>query len=254
MDQLYPLEIPKNQQAYEAPLPQSQPTAIADPHQARLTPPLPSMTQVAPGIFLGNLPSIADRSLLEENNIKGIVSLGTGRWNFWNLISHVTRDYVQKQNQIFVPCVDSRVQNLLVYMEDVCDFMDRVFASMSKDSPGGILVHCDRGVSRSATAVIAYLMRKRGQTFEDAFASVQAERKVNPNANFREQLRIWQQVGYKIWENREAAIPKPAYQVFINDRAAEMEARGVTGREPLEGLLANLSLSSLACKSLQRRV
>jgi Dual specificity phosphatase, catalytic domain len=214
---------------------QSQPTLkTTPPQQERLTPPLPSMTLVAPRLFIGNLPSIGDRSLLEKNNIKGIVSLGTGRWGFWNMIAEVTRDYVPQEKHIFVVTLDNGSQDILVYMETLCNFMDNVFASMSKDHPtGAVLVHCDRGVSRSAAIAIAYLMRKHGHGFDDTFAVVRSQRKINPNANFREQLRIWEQLRYAVWENREAGIPKAAYQVFLNARAAEMEAKGLVVDTPV---------------------
>ena len=202
------------------------------------------MTQIAPGLFIGNLPSIGDRSLLERNNIKGIVSLGTGRWGFWDMIRDITRDYVPKEKHIFVPAVDNGIQNLLVYMETLCNFMDNVFASLPKEDPtGAILVHCDRGVSRSAAIAIAYLMRKEGHGFDDTFAMVRAQRKINPNANFREQLRIWEQIGYTIWENHEAGIPKVPYQIFLHTRAAGMEAEGVIVRAPMEVLLVNIPVA-----------
>jgi protein-tyrosine phosphatase len=217
--------------------------------QGRLTPPLPSMTQVAPRLFIGNLPSAVDRSLLERNNIRGVVSLGTGRWGFWNSVALVTRDYVPQQNHTFIACVDSGIQNLLVHMEDICDYVEYLFASMAKEgSSGAVLVHCDRGVSPSATVAIGYLMRKWGQKFEDTFAIVRAARKVNPNYNFRDQLRIWEQVGYNVWENRASRTPKAPYQAFLDALAAEMAARRSSGRERMAGLLVNLSVATVACK------
>lgn len=48
-----------------------------------------------------------------------------------------------------------------------------------------VLVHCHRGVSRSATIVIMYLMRKFKLTLRDAYKLVKSRRdKIDPNAGF----------------------------------------------------------------------
>jgi dual specificity phosphatase 12 len=207
------------------------------------------MTRVAPGLFVGNLPSIADRSLLECYNIKGIVSLGTGRWGFWDLVKDTTRDYVPEEKHLFVPAVDNSDQNLLVYMELVCNFMDGVYSSLSTEDPAGsILVHCDRGVSRSAAMAIAYLMRKEGHGFDNTLAIVRAQRKINPNSSFRGQLRIWEQVEYNIWEDRDARIPKEPYQAFLNIRRAEIEDTGMILGLRTEGPLGGTLVTPEACK------
>jgi hypothetical protein len=56
---------------------------------------------------------------------------------------------------------------------------------------------------------------------------------IKPSATFTEQLRIWKQVGYKIWENPEAKIPKAPYQVYLDKRAAELKSKGLTGDESI---------------------
>lgn len=53
-----------------------------------------------------------------------------------------------------------------------------------------ILVHCYAGISRSVTAVIAYLMMKRSWNYERTFAFVRAQRSIaNPNPAFVRQLK-----------------------------------------------------------------
>jgi dual specificity phosphatase 12 len=97
--------------------------------------------------------------------------------------------------------------------------------------PNSILVHCDLGISRSPTIIIAYLMRKYHAKREDVLAFVRSKQKVKPNANFTRQLQIWEQVGYQVWENKERTVPKAPYQAFLDDRAALLRKRGLTGNE-----------------------
>ena len=51
-------------------------------------------------------------------------------------------------------------------------------------------MHCNCGVSRSATLVIAYIMKYERKTFKESFLQVQSGRYfIAPNEGFVEQLR-----------------------------------------------------------------
>lgn len=54
---------------------------------------------------------------------------------------------------------------------------------------GKVLVHCARGISRSATLVLAYLMLREGLTLVEALEAVRRHRNILPNAGFLNQLR-----------------------------------------------------------------
>ena len=55
------------------------------------------------------------------------------------------------------------------------------------------LVHCRAGMSRSASVVIAYLMKSRSLTLSQAFDFVKSHRQcVRPNEGFWEQLKLYQ--------------------------------------------------------------
>ena len=53
---------------------------------------------------------------------------------------------------------------------------------------GNILVHCQQGLSRSATLVIAFLIMKRGLRAVDACVTIRRKRPVLPNDGFLEQI------------------------------------------------------------------
>lgn len=57
-----------------------------------------------------------------------------------------------------------------------------------------VLVHCNIGVSRSATLVIAYIMKYEGKTFKESFLQVQSGRYfISPNEGFVAQLRQFEE-------------------------------------------------------------
>ena len=64
------------------------------------------------------------------------------------------------------------------------------FAQQAKEPHAKLFVHCEVGVSRSATLVIALLMKRENLSFIDALRRVRAERyKVLPNIGFASQLQ-----------------------------------------------------------------
>lgn len=61
-----------------------------------------------------------------------------------------------------------------------------------------VLVCCEKGFSRSPMIFIAYLMRQRRAPLDEVLKEVRGKRRVRPNGNFMEQLRVWEETGYEI--------------------------------------------------------
>ena len=93
-------------------------------------------------------------------------------------------------------------------------------------------MHCDEGISRSATIIIAYLMRKQRRSLDEVLEEVRGKRhRIQPNANFLARLRVWDKVQYHIWNDEEKEFLNTAYKEYLNRRAAKLKEKGLTGDE-----------------------
>lgn len=87
---------------------------------------------------------------------------------------------------VHVPCLDIEETNL---NDQILENSFR-FIQECRDMGGRILIHCNAGVSRSASVTIAYLMQYQGMSFEIAFKYVKEKRPcIQPNAGFKRQLK-----------------------------------------------------------------
>ena len=69
-----------------------------------------------------------------------------------------------------------------------------LYAESARSSGGNVLVHCQAGVSRSPTLVVAYLMALYGRPLMETFQLVKQRRQiVAPNFNFMGQLLEFEQ-------------------------------------------------------------
>ncbi|KMZ62737.1 hypothetical protein ZOSMA_44G01400 [Zostera marina] len=84
-----------------------------------------------------------------------------------------------------IEVLDAPMENLEQHFDDCIDFIEQ-----AKDSGGSVLVHCFAGISRSATIVVSYLMKKHQISALQAIDLVRRKRpKVSPNSGFFMQLK-----------------------------------------------------------------
>jgi len=79
--------------------------------------------------------------------------------------------------------VDTKYENISKHFEETSDFIEETLVKS-----GVVLVNCQKGVSRSSTVVLAYLMLKKNMTAVEALLKVRESRDVKPNHGFLLQL------------------------------------------------------------------
>ena len=115
---------------------------------------------------------------------------------------------------------------------DIAKTLDSDDPDIVDRRPPLCLVHCQLGRSRSVTAVIAYLMRKTRHTRHCILEKIRAKRgAAKPSANFMQQLKVWEQCGYEVWEDEGGKVPKQAYAEWIARNEKARRDR-MTGQKP----------------------
>ncbi|GJM94392.1 hypothetical protein PR202_ga11032 [Eleusine coracana subsp. coracana] len=132
-------------------------------------------SKVAEHVYLGGDAVAKNRDILRKNGITHVL----------NCVGFVCPEYF-KSDLIYrtLWLQDSPTEDITSILYDVFDYFEDV-----REQGGRVFVHCCQGVSRSTSLVIAYLMWREGQSFDDAFQFVKAARGIaNPNMGFACQL------------------------------------------------------------------
>jgi protein-tyrosine phosphatase len=143
-------------------------------------------TQILKYLYIGNSKNAKDKKLLKELNIKYILNCTPKRSNDPEA---GCPNYYEKE-KIFVykriPIFDNKGEDIMQHMETAYKFIEE------GKHYGSILVHCRKGVSRSASYVIGYLMSKNELTYNEAVSFVKSLRSiVQPNSSFETQLQAF---------------------------------------------------------------
>ncbi|XP_051148618.1 protein-tyrosine-phosphatase MKP1-like [Andrographis paniculata] len=126
-------------------------------------------------IYLGSDAIAKNREILRRNGITHVLNC-VG----FSCPEYFKNDLVYKTLWL----QDCPSEDITSILYDVFDYFEDV-----QEQGGRLLVHCCQGVSRSTSLVIAYLMWKEGQSFDDAFQHVKEARGIiNPNVGFACQL------------------------------------------------------------------
>ncbi|KAJ3098059.1 hypothetical protein HDU96_000155 [Phlyctochytrium bullatum] len=139
------------------------------------------LNTVLPFLCIGNLAAAVDHALLQLHQITHILQI---------IDNYNGGDYPPKvgvREVMRLPLADHPDVDMTTHFDAAFEFIEK-----AREEEGRVLVHCQMGQSRSATVVIAYLIRKNGWNAQKALAELKKARPcVKPNEGFMVQLELY---------------------------------------------------------------
>lgn len=134
--------------------------------------------EIRPNLYLGSIYAFKNHEFIKKTQITHILSVAAGS-------GQPPEDVVH----LLIPLVDLPEERLDLALPQCLSFIEQALKSNGKK----VLVHCMAGKSRSASVIVAYLMKKEGLTFAQAFAEVAKLRPaVCLNLGYAAQLRLFE--------------------------------------------------------------
>ena len=135
------------------------------------------ISKIEKGLYLGDIIDADNKTLLKKLKITHILN-----------ISKEADCFHPKDFKYFhMRLEDHESIQILPYLDKITNFIEEGRKN------GAILVHCVYGISRAATAVIAFLMKFHSMSYLLARKYVEKKRPhIYPNTGFAKQLKQWQ--------------------------------------------------------------
>jgi protein-tyrosine phosphatase len=136
-----------------------------------------SIDMVVPNLYISGDDVATNREILNHNRITHVI----------NLTTNIPNKFEPSIEYLRIHIFDLPSERIQTHFKDTFDFIDK---AISNNGENNVLVHCNAGVSRSSTIVIAYLMQKKiFKTYKEAFEHLKRVRPiVCPNFGFINQL------------------------------------------------------------------
>eukprot|EP01087_Luapelamoeba_hula_P015809 TRINITY_DN4776_c0_g1_i2.p1 TRINITY_DN4776_c0_g1~~TRINITY_DN4776_c0_g1_i2.p1 ORF type:complete len:203 (-),score=10.57 TRINITY_DN4776_c0_g1_i2:67-675(-) len=142
--------------------------------------PDPAVVEILPMLFLGSQDAAVNVEELDAKGVTHILNVATG------IASAFPGRYTYKN----VELLDVDETDLLSSLPQCYEFINS-----ARSSSVGVLVHCNAGVSRSASVIIAYLIAHERMKYSEAHEHVKLRRPcIRPNAGFVAQLQRYQEL------------------------------------------------------------
>ncbi|KAL5522325.1 YVH1 [Sanghuangporus sanghuang] len=141
------------------------------------------MDEVVKGLWVGSIHAAADAELLRQRNIHSVLSCMRGKVKIAETFTHFQ-----------IQLDDTEDADALAFFPQCISFIENEL-----EQGRGVLVHCQAGMSRSATIVAAYLMYAEQLDAELALEKIKKARpSTQPNDGFLAQLDVFYQASYKV--------------------------------------------------------
>ncbi|PAA78180.1 hypothetical protein BOX15_Mlig018731g1, partial [Macrostomum lignano] len=173
------------------------------------------MNEVITGLWLGGVYAALNDTELKAKGVKRIVTVCD--YNPLQYDKHRSEQFpLEEFQQHYVKVLDDADEDLLSHFNDCFTFIRE-----GLETGVGVLVHCQVGVSRSASVVIAYLMHTDGLSLQMACRKVSNARPIiSPNPGFMSQLSLFESMGNRVDPSH------PKFRQFQLYRFAQDQRRG----------------------------
>lgn len=140
--------------------------------------------EVFPGIILGDGTTALCVMKLRSLGVSHVLNTAWGKDRSFGLINTSKHFYKAAGIQFHgIEAIDVPSFSLKRFFKETSDFIDEALRNGGK-----VYVHCQMGISRSSTIVLAYLIMMKGWTAQEAVRTVRARRQIIPNDGFLRQL------------------------------------------------------------------
>ncbi|XP_060618684.1 dual specificity protein phosphatase 4 [Anolis sagrei] len=180
--------------------------------------------EILPFLFLGSAHHAARRDMLDALGITALLNVSSDCPN------HFEGHFQYKS----IPVEDNHKTDISSWFMEAIEYIDSV-----KMCQGRVLVHCQAGISRSATICLAYLIMKKRVKLEEAFEFVKQRRSIiSPNFSFMGQLLQFESQVLATSCAAEAASP-----------SGTLRERGKTTSTPTSQFVFSFPVSVAMCST-----
>lgn len=132
---------------------------------------------VIDGVYIGSQDAAINLAALNEYKITHILNVATG----------IKNAYPDQYNYLNIELLDVPETNIRQVFTRTNEFIQQAIALN-----GRVLIHCNAGISRSASIVLAYLLGIHRMKYEDAYELLKTARSnIRPNDGFVQQLKSY---------------------------------------------------------------
>ena len=132
-------------------------------------------------LYLGNIKTAKNENFFKEKKVKFCLSVLQKKLSYFDHMS------LKEINQKTISAYDIPSFQIYPFLNEAADFIEK---SLNESN---VLVHCGSGISRSTTCVIAFFIKYKNMTMEQAWELVKTKRSiVHPNRGFQKQLKLFE--------------------------------------------------------------